>query len=198
MVDNRQTVQHCGETRIALVGYSQGADAAGDLAAEIGRGGSVVAPDRLVGVGLLPDPQRAPTDIQVGPQVGGAGAIGARPGGLGLVHSKVRTICATGDLYCSTDDEDFLLRFGGYLARASGTTSDPVLHKCDAAALLDAIRSRGGIAALPTDFDEETSGQRAQLAHFYGSGTHMSYGTYPVGDGHTAITWMHDYLANLA
>ncbi|WP_280343864.1 cutinase family protein [Nocardia abscessus] len=59
--------QQCGATKIALVGYSQGADAAGDLAAEIGTGLSVVPADRVAGVGLISDPRRSPTDDQVGP-----------------------------------------------------------------------------------------------------------------------------------
>lgn len=37
----------CGDTRFAIVGYSQGADAAGDLAAEIG-----------TGIGVVPDSRR--------------------------------------------------------------------------------------------------------------------------------------------
>lgn len=68
--------QRCGATRIALLGYSQGADAAGDLAAEIGTGLGVVSPDRMAGVGLISDPRRSPTDIQVGPVAPGAGAGG--------------------------------------------------------------------------------------------------------------------------
>ncbi|WP_237713765.1 cutinase family protein, partial [Rhodococcus sp. P14] len=41
------TAAACPEARFALVGYSQGADAAGDLAAEIGTGFGVVPPHRL-------------------------------------------------------------------------------------------------------------------------------------------------------
>lgn len=46
----------CASTRVALVGDSQGADAAGDPAAEIGTGSGVVSPDRIALVGLISDP----------------------------------------------------------------------------------------------------------------------------------------------
>ncbi|WP_280239991.1 cutinase family protein, partial [Nocardia abscessus] len=75
--------QQCGATKIALVGYSQGADAAGDLAAEIGTGLSVVPADRIAGVGLISDPRRSPTDVQVGPPAPRAGAGGPPGGGVG-------------------------------------------------------------------------------------------------------------------
>ena len=84
--------QRCGATKIALVGYSQGADAAGDLAAEIGTGLGVVPPDRIAGVGLISDPRRSPTDIQVGTPAPGAGASGPRVGGFGWISDRVGTV----------------------------------------------------------------------------------------------------------
>lgn len=53
----------CGNTKFALLGYSQGADAAGDLAVEIGTGLGVVPADRIGLVGLIADPRRSPSTI---------------------------------------------------------------------------------------------------------------------------------------
>lgn len=191
--------QRCNATQIALVGYSQGADAAGDLAAEIGTGQGVVPPDRIAGVGLLSDPSRSPTDTQIGPPVGGAGAAGAREGGFGTVTDRVRTICAQGDLYCSTDDHDYLMRLAGYLARQDTTPGNPWRYALQATAILLELRAHGGISALQSQLDSEsTRAQALQLAKFYTSGTHESYGTYQVGDGQTATTWMHNWISAIA
>ncbi|MFE3188432.1 cutinase family protein [Nocardia sp. NPDC059240] len=192
--------QRCNATHIAIVGYSQGADAAGDLAMEIGRGDSVVPPSRIAGVGLISDPQRSPTDIAVGPPVGGAGAEGPRAGGFGQVSGNVRTVCAVGDLYCSTEDDDFVTRFAGFVARTSGAASTNLWqYQFQAAMLLADIREHGGLPAIQAQFGEDASKQRAeQLARFYGTGTHTSYGTYQVGEGKTALNWMHDWIAGMA
>ncbi|MFI8975204.1 cutinase family protein [Nocardia asteroides] len=136
----RTMADRCTDTRFALLGYSQGADAAGDLAAEIGTGRGVVAPDRLAAVGLLSDPQRSPHDTQVGPPAGGVGVRGSRPGGFGSIASRIRTICAIGDLYCSTDDEDFITVVASELAAVSGgTPEDLPRYRTSAAELLAAL-----------------------------------------------------------
>ncbi|WP_433622040.1 cutinase family protein [Nocardia sp. CA-120079] len=190
--------QQCNATQITLVGYSQGADAAGDLAAEIGTGHSVVSPDRIAGVGLLSDPSRSPSDTQIGQPVGGAGAAGARAGGFGTVADRVRTICAQGDLYCSTDDRDYLMRLAGYLARQDMNPSAPWRYALQATSILIELRAHGGIAALQSQLESEsTRAEAQQLAKFYASGTHQSYGTYQVGDGQTATGWMHNWISAL-
>ncbi|MFE5286001.1 cutinase family protein [Nocardia sp. NPDC056611] len=189
----------CSTTRIALVGYSQGADAAGDLAAEIGTGHGPVPPNRLVGVGLLSDPSRSPDDTQVGQPVGGTGAAGPRPGGFGAVSDRVRTICAVGDLYCATDDHDYLLRAAGFLARQDPTPSNPWRYELEAATWLSELKAQGGIPALQSQLASESArAQAQQLAKFYATGTHQSYATYQVGSGQTATSWMHTWIASLA
>ncbi len=190
----------CAATHYALVGYSQGADAAGDLAAEIGTGLGVVTPDRLDGVGLISDPRRSPTDVQVGPVVGGAGAGGPRVGGFGFVSDRVRTICAAGDLYCSTEDTDYVTRFAGFLAQASGASAANLWrYQLEAGSIVGDLMSHGGIPALQSQLTEGANQQRVeQLESFYGSGTHTSYGDYRVGGGQTAITWMHNWIAGMA
>ena len=190
----------CAGTHYALVGYSQGADAAGDVAAEIGTGLGVVPPDRLVGVGLISDPRRSPTDVQVGPVVGGAGAGGPRVGGFGFVSDRVRTICAAGDLYCSTEDTDYVTRFAGFLAQASGASAANLWrYQLEASSLIGDLMSHGGIPTLQSQLTEGANQQRVQqLESFYGSGTHTSYGNYGVGGGQTAISWMHNWIAGMA
>lgn len=192
-------VQRCGNTKVALLGYSQGADAAGDLAAEIGTGLSLIRPERIVAVGLISDPRRSPTDALVGPPVGGAGAGGPRVGGFGFVSPVTRTICAIGDLYCSTASDDFVTRFSGFLAQ----NSDPNpanfwRYQQEGFAILGDLMAGGGIPLLQDQLNDQSNDlRRQQLEKFYRSGVHTSYGSYNVG-GASALQWMHNYLAGAA
>ena len=190
----------CAATKIAIVGYSQGADAAGDVAAQIGTGLGAVPPSRISGVGLISDPERSPTDAQVGPRVGGAGAEGPRPGGFGFLSPVVRTICDPQDLYCSTNSDDFVTRFAGFLAGASDP--NPVnmwRYQLEAGSIVGDLMAHGGIGTLAAQTSDSANKQRAkQLEKFFGSGAHTSYGNYRVGDGDTATTWMHSWLSGMA
>ncbi len=55
------------DLRFTITGYSQGADAAGDLTAAIGNGKGPAPADRVVAVGLLADPGTAPRAANGGP-----------------------------------------------------------------------------------------------------------------------------------
>lgn len=191
----------CAATRFALVGYSQGADAAGDLAAEIGTGLGVVSPDRVVAVGLLSDPRRAPTDALIGPDVPGAGAGGPRLGGFGWLTPKVRTFCADGDLYCSVPNDDLAGRLAGLATQVSA--QDPLqvgsyvmsLQAIMGEALFPGI---SGILAAPAD---DPAGEQwvRQVQEFLRSGAHQSYPHYVVdAHGTTATTWLHNWLVDVA
>ncbi|MFE3542097.1 cutinase family protein [Nocardia sp. NPDC059177] len=190
----------CGNTRIALVGYSQGADAAGDLAAEIGTGISTISPDKIAAVGLISDPRRSPTDIQVGPHAQGAGAGGARPGGFGWISDRVRTICAVDDLYCATATDDFVTRFAGFLAQSSDANPANLWrYQIEAGAIMKDLMAHGGVPTLQAQLSDAANQQRAKdLERFYRSQAHTLYGSYPVGGGQTAITWMHNWIAQQA
>jgi Cutinase len=97
------TVKRCSGTSFALVGFSQGAASAGDLATSIGQGGGVIPPEKLLGVGLLSDPNRNPgTEHLIGPEVEGSGLAGFRATNFGAVGDRVVTFCAPGDLICAT------------------------------------------------------------------------------------------------
>ncbi|MEV6275219.1 cutinase family protein [Nocardia sp. NPDC051832] len=193
----REIANRCGATRFALLGYSQGADAAGDLAAEIGTGLGVVTPDRVVAVGLLADPRRSPADALVGQPVPGAGAGGIRFGGFGWLSPKVRTFCALGDLYCSVPTDDLAGRFAGFLTQLSAP--DPsrlgdyglTLQTILAEALIP-----GGTAILgaPPGAPASETWLR-QVREFVESGVHQSYPQYPVDEnGTTATEWLHNWL----
>lgn len=97
------TAQRCPGASFLVVGYSQGAAVAGDVATTIGQGGGVISPDKLLGVGLISDPNRNPaTEKLIGAPVVGAGLAGPRPKDFGAVGDRVITFCAPGDLICAT------------------------------------------------------------------------------------------------
>ncbi|MFE6922642.1 cutinase family protein [Nocardia sp. NPDC057663] len=190
----------CGGTDIALVGYSQGADAAGDLAAEIGTGVSKIAPGKVKAVGLISDPRRSPADVQVGPIAQGAGAGGARPGGFGWISDRVRTICAVDDLYCATATDDFVTRFAGFLAQSSDANPANLWrYQIEAGAIMNDLMAHGGVPTLQAQLSDTANQQRAKdLERFYRSQAHTLYGSYSVGGGQTAISWMHNWIAQQA
>ncbi|MGW4766476.1 cutinase family protein [Nocardia sp. NPDC004278] len=194
-------IQQCGATKIALIGYSQGADAAGDLAAEIGTGSSPIQPERIVAVGLISDPRRSPTDALVGPPVDGAGAGGPRIGGFGLLTPKTRTICAVGDLYCAAPPTDFATRFAGFLAQASDP--DPAQlwrYQQEADVIIDDLTAAGVVALIQNQLaDPEMNERKQEFERFYNSFVHQSYPAYVVdSDGATATTWLRQWLVGLA
>ena len=115
----------CPLTSYVLVGFSQGAVIAGDIASDIGNGRGPVDADLVLGVTLIADGRRqAGVGQEIGPNPPGQGAeitlhevpmlgemgltmSGPRPGGFGLLNDRTNEICATGDLICSAPDEAF-------------------------------------------------------------------------------------------
>ncbi len=188
-------VQRCGDTKIALLGYSQGADAAGDLAAEIGTGLTLIPANRVAAVGLISDPRRSPTDMLVGPSVPGAGAGGPRIGGFGFVTPVVRSICAPGDLYCATAQDDFVTRFAGFLAQSSDPNpANYARYQQEGLAIFNDLMAFGGVPLLQNQLSDQANlERRRQLEKFYGEGAHTDYGAYTV-EGVSATTWMANYF----
>ncbi|WP_245717244.1 cutinase family protein [Nocardia jejuensis] len=190
----------CAATKIALLGYSQGADAAGDLAAEIGTGLGVVPPDRVAAVGLLSDPRRSPTDALIGPPVSGRGAGGVRAGGFGWLTPKVRTFCAEGDLYCSLSNEDLAGRVAGFFTQAS--YPDPLQlgsYMLNVQSILSEALGPGSAAFMPTSDAPPSEQWVRQLQDFLASGVHQSYPRYVVdGNGATATSWLRNWLTDIA
>lgn len=115
----------CPLTSYVLVGFSQGAVIAGDVASDIGNGRGPVDDDLVLGVTLIADGRRQPgvgNDIPPSPQGEGAEVTlhevpvlsglgltmtGARPGGFGALDDKTNEICAEGDLICAAPQEAF-------------------------------------------------------------------------------------------
>jgi hypothetical protein len=115
----------CPLTSFVMVGFSQGAVIAGDLASDIGNGRGPVDEDLVLGVTLIADGRRQPGVGQdIGPIVPGQGAevtlkevpalsalgltmSGERPGGFGALNNRTNQICAPGDLICSAPQSAF-------------------------------------------------------------------------------------------
>jgi hypothetical protein len=117
----------CPLTSYVLVGFSQGAVIAGDLASDIGNGRGPVDDDLVLGVTLIADGRREQGVGQdIGPNPPGEGAeitlqevpvlsglgltmTGPRPGGFGALNSKTNEICGVGDLICAAPQDAFSL-----------------------------------------------------------------------------------------
>ncbi|MEZ0352809.1 cutinase family protein [Mycobacterium sp. pR1184] len=115
----------CPLTSYVLIGFSQGAVIAGDIASDIGNGRGPVDDDLVLGVTLIADGRRQQgVGNDIGPNPPGQGAevtlhevpvlsglgltmTGPRPGGFGDLNSKTNEICAAGDLICAAPDEAF-------------------------------------------------------------------------------------------
>lgn len=89
----------CPSTKFTMVGYSQGADAAGDIASAIGNGQGPIDASRVLAVGLLADPGAGTKGTAtVGPRTSGQGIADPRPQGWALYRgasprSAIREIC---------------------------------------------------------------------------------------------------------
>jgi hypothetical protein len=117
----------CPLTSYVIVGFSQGAVIAGDLASDIGNGRGPVDEDLVLGVTAIADGRRQTgVGMDIGPNPPGQGAeitlrevpmlsemgltmTGPRDGGFGALNNRVNEICAQGDLICSAPQEAFNL-----------------------------------------------------------------------------------------
>src|SRR6476661_3217189 len=115
----------CPLTSYVLVGFSQGAVIAGDIASDIGNGRGPVDQDLVLGVALIADGRRQDgVGQEIGPNPDGQGAeitlqevptlsamgltmTGARPGGFGMLNNRTNEICAVGDLICAAPEPAF-------------------------------------------------------------------------------------------
>jgi len=115
----------CPLTSYVLIGFSQGAVIAGDIASDIGNGRGPVDEDLVLGVTLIADGRREPgVGQEIGPNPPGHGAeitlddvpmlnelgldmTGPRAGGFGMLNNRVNQICATGDLICAAPQSAF-------------------------------------------------------------------------------------------
>ena len=135
----------CPLTSYALLGFSQGAVIAGDIASDIGNGRGPVDDDLVLGVTLIADGRRQEGVGQdIGPNPPGEGAevtlhevpvlaglgltmTGPRPGGFGSLNDKTNEICAPGDLICAAPQEAFsLANLPNTLNTLAGGAAQPV------------------------------------------------------------------------
>ncbi|MFT4043897.1 MAG: cutinase family protein [Gordonia sp. (in: high G+C Gram-positive bacteria)] len=137
------THRTCPLTSYVIMGFSQGAVIAGDLASAIGNGRGVLdrsAQDLVLGVGLIADGRRQQGDQHdIGPDPNGVGAevalagmgsivpgitmTGPRNGGFGDLRDRVQSICAPGDLIC---DSPTVTNPIGAVSRLAGAINNPV------------------------------------------------------------------------
>ena len=135
----------CPLTSYVIVGFSQGAVIAGDIASDIGNGRGPVDADLVLGVATIADGRRQ-TGVgqEVGPTPPGVGAeitlhevpmldglgltmTGERPGGFGSLSDRVEQICAPGDLICAAPEGAFsIVNLPQTLATLSGGAGQPV------------------------------------------------------------------------
>jgi hypothetical protein len=135
----------CPLTSYVLIGFSQGAVIAGDIASDVGNGRGPVDEDLVLGVALIADGRRQPGIGQdVGPNAPGQGAeitldevpmlgglgldmTGPRPGGFGMLNNRTYEICAMGDLICSAPESAFnITQLPRTLEVLSGGAGQPI------------------------------------------------------------------------
>ncbi|MGW4338728.1 cutinase family protein [Rhodococcus koreensis] len=141
----------CTNTKFTITGYSQGADAAGDLASQIGNDNGPVPADRVLAVGLLADPGAGTKGSAiVGPRTSGQGIADPRPQGMGTLSGRVASICDPGDLYCSIrkGDNPLLGSLGSILTKTLSVNGDTSADGGTSA--IGGTRNTGGDARLAT------------------------------------------------
>ncbi|MFW0789830.1 cutinase family protein [Gordonia sp. CPCC 205333] len=192
-------VRRCAGTKIALTGYSQGADAAGDVASEIGTGRAAIRPSQFAGAVLISDPRRSRRDALVGPPLTGQGSGGPRLGGFGWVSGKTFSICHPKDLYCNVDRDYYITRIIGYLAETSNPTPSQFAdYQAEAGAIFRDLMTRGGPGAIPRELSNaRATEQIIKFGRFLLSGAHGEYSTLQVTPGTNALAWSQNFLAKL-
>jgi hypothetical protein len=135
----------CPLTSYVLIGFSQGAVIAGDIASDIGNGRGPVDEDLVLGVTLIADGRRQDgVGKDIGPNPPGQGAeitlhevpvlsdlgltmTGKRPGGFGALNNRTNEICAPGDLICAAPQEAFnIVNLPTTLDTLAGGAGQPV------------------------------------------------------------------------
>ncbi|KSZ56103.1 cutinase [Rhodococcus pyridinivorans KG-16] len=142
----------CPRTKFTMIGYSQGADAAGDIASDIGNGRGPIDASRVLAVGLLADPGAGTKGAAtVGPRTSGQGIADPRPQGMGALSGRVASICDPGDLYCSIEkgSSPLLGSLGSILSKSSSVGDVPTAESGGSTQLAAALTSDFSDADLP-------------------------------------------------
>jgi hypothetical protein len=117
--------EKCPLTSYLIIGFSQGAVIAGDVASDIGNGRGPIDEDLVLGVTLIADGRRqAGVGTDIGPNPPGEGAeitlhevpilsgigmtmTGPRPGGFGELNGRTNEVCGPGDMICAAPEKAF-------------------------------------------------------------------------------------------
>lgn len=158
----RDRAAECPLTNYVLMGFSQGAVIAGDIASAIGTGAAnaPVSANRILGVGLIADGRRDTTapgsaaqnlgvpagkgaEVLLGglkdvPLMPGTTMTGARPGGFGALADKTVQICAAGDLICDAP-ANILTNLLGTIASISTAASAPIHAMYNTNPIIDGV-----------------------------------------------------------
>ncbi|MBY8862048.1 cutinase family protein [Nocardia sp. CA2R105] len=165
----------CPTTKLAAVGYSQGAQAVSTVAQQIGGGHGLVPSDRIAAIILYGDPDRSPgspvfpgrpgqtrpdrvpgsvetavSTVQISVPRAGGGGIGTGGQRFGALTGRVAEVCDDADLACASPDRAALFQFAARLV-AQADLRDPVAAL---ASLNNLLRTALG-AAWTTILDQD-------------------------------------------
>lgn len=102
-----QLADQCQRSKFVLIGFSQGAGIAGDVATNIGQGTGPISADRVDRVALFADPLRTPgTPMPTGKDgyTSGGGIIGVRSvPDFGALQGRVQSVCKPRDYICNVN-----------------------------------------------------------------------------------------------
>ncbi|MGY1896393.1 cutinase family protein [Nocardia gipuzkoensis] len=167
----------CPATALAVVGFSQGAQVVSEFARAVGAGEGPVPAERVAGIALYSDPDRAPGSPVIpgrpgqltpdpAPGTSGAAVSGvaittapAAGGGIatssgveyGALTGRVTDVCVEGDLSCAAPDRAALLRVAAQVA-AQADLRDPVAALGSIQALLSGVLGDAWTTVVNNDF----------------------------------------------
>ncbi len=170
----QRVVDQCPNTELALIGYSQGAEAVSQVTRAIGEGSGPVPADKIAAVALYANPERTPGSPPLAgrpgqltpdpaPGTGGAAVstvrVGAPPASgsgiaddgaeFGSLTGRVLDVCADGDLACAAPEHAGILRVAARIA-AQADLSNPVAAAASLQQLLSGALGSAGPRWSPT------------------------------------------------
>ncbi|MDO5731573.1 cutinase family protein [Corynebacterium sphenisci] len=154
----------CPGTRLALAGYSQGADILAGFAADLGRGAAAVPPERIAAVAVFGNPRRGMAGARPAGTAapGGIGVLGPAPAGWGPLAGRVLDACNAGDLWCESTPA---------LRAVAGGITGASLNPARAGWSGPALGGAGRAAARAAAADPSgAAGSAARLAAFLAAG----------------------------